>query len=121
MMDPQIRWPEVLLAALPFANTVGGPFPEEQNEKANMSSCIQQLLLFFFFFFFLSQFKLEAGKETKGLPGENLEIQELADLSWLPFPLSPQKLHIYGRHGAESPGSRQPARQCLPPASLLQI
>lgn len=31
MMDPKIRGPEVFLAALPFANTVGGPFPKEQN------------------------------------------------------------------------------------------
>lgn len=31
MMDPKIRGSQVLLAALPFANTVGGPFPMEQN------------------------------------------------------------------------------------------
>lgn len=30
MMYPKIRGPEVLLAALPLANTVGGAFPMEQ-------------------------------------------------------------------------------------------
>lgn len=53
MMDPQVRGPEVLLAALSFANTVGGPFPMEQNQEADVSTFIRWLFLSLSLFCFL--------------------------------------------------------------------
>lgn len=85
MMDPQVRGPEVLLAALSFANAVGGPFPMEQNQEADVSTFIRWLFLSLSFLF-LSQFKLEAReRRQKRSQEEPREIQALAASAWLPF------------------------------------
>lgn len=116
VMDPQVRGPEVLLAALPFANAVGGPFPTEQNQEADVSTLFDGFSSLSLFFL-LSQFKSEAReRKQKRSQEEPREIQALA--AWpggLSSPsLEPRRLPET-RRGL--PGARRPARERLTPAS----
>lgn len=69
VMDPQVRGPEVLLAALPFANAVGGPFPTEQNQEADVSTLFDGFSSLSLFFSSQSIQVRSEREETKALPG----------------------------------------------------
>lgn len=102
VMDPQVRGPEVLLAALPFANAVGGPFPTEQNQEADVSTVFEGFSSLFFFFSVNSSQKRERG--NKSAPRRN----PVKARRWQPgpaaFPLLPWSLAAFRRRGAASPG-----------------
>ena len=107
VMDPQVRGPEVLLAALPFANAVGGPFPTEQNQEADVSTVFEGFSSLFFFFSVNSSQKRERG--NKSAPRRN----PVKARRWQPgpaaFPLLPGFPRPHLQHSAprHTQGGRQ--------------
>lgn len=96
MMDPEVRGPQVLLAALPFAHAVGGPFPKGQNSQANMRASPQWPCLSL-----LCASKLGAGKEAEHSQEETARAR-----NWQTFAPSPGASPHDRKCDAESPGSR---------------
>lgn len=126
VMDPEVRRPQVFLAALPFADTVGGPFPAEQNkQKANERACTQRPSLSF-----LWPWKLEAGRENEVLPGGVLRSPGIGRLV-LAACLFPLELHpilgdvVLGPQGlgclTESAYCRFPGCKFEPEATVGQM
>lgn len=110
-MDPKVRGSEVLLTALPFAHTVGGPLPMEQREKTVECErlCSMALPLFLW--------SIQAGSRKQKLSQEEpCEAPKLADLFWLPLLFSPELHYIRGDVVLNPQGLG-----CLPESSLLQL
>lgn len=115
-MDPQVRGPEVLLAALPFANAVGGPFPTEQNQEADVSTLFDGFPLSLFFSSQSIQVRSERG--NKSAPRRNPVKSRRWQLAQRPFLSLPWSLAAFRRRErTRPPRGRAACRERLTPAS----